>query len=1015
MMRQAVQGSIGSRVKRLFAGSRLAQLASGVPLALLVGFLLHMGATRMVQDDARQRLDGLARTAQVRLAMIVKSYTDVLGGVAANFRSADTLLTRLQFHRYAEALNADVNFPAIGTLTFAQHVPAAERAAFEARVRADRSVDPNGYPDFAIHPDVPRAAYLPLTYFEWGTGLRRRMGHDMLSEPLRARVLHQSRDNATLGASGVPTTNFPASSFVGLAMRLPVYRTGAPQATVEERRAAYLGSVGIGFSVPALVRQALGEQALPVVRLALYADNTPDPERRTLVIGPGDRLLFDDLAAAGASYLETVLPVDFNGKLWKARFRVREDELLTTFERNVPLLALVTGFSLTLLMYSYLVTLFLSRRSAVEQRVLLDSVLDSLDAHVYMKDRDRRYIYVNARTADAMGMPGDAIIGKHDSEVLAPGLADHYWQQDSAIFASGRRQNGHVVQFTQRDGEVRQLWTVKVPIVRDGEVSAVLGLATDITEMHQLKAQADAANEAKSNFLSNMSHEIRTPMNSIIGMTHLALKSVTDPKQRDYLAKICHSSKHLLGIINDILDFSKIEAGKLELEVLDFSLDTLLHNIGGQLGEAAAVKGLTLAFEREPGLPGQLRGDPLRLEQVLLNFTGNAIKFSENGEVRINACLVEDSGPEVLMRFEVRDEGIGMHPGEVAELFKSFHQADPSTTRKYGGTGLGLVICKQLAELMGGSVGVDSTPGLGSTFWFTARLAKAPECLPAARDATAPAVLDALDGACILLVEDNVFSQQVGQELLEQAHATVVVASNGREAIELMLRQRFDCVLMDVQMPVMDGFEATRMIRADPRLKSAVVIAMTANAGREDKARCLEAGMDEFVTKPISPDLLYEVIARWVHARPQRGGRRVARPGPRHVVPDPAADPDAGLLDLEALSLTFGANPDKMRKYSLLFLDSAHAGMDEIGMALARGDLDRAADLGHRLKSSAGAVGALGFSSLCAELEALREGGSLEAAQLLAARMETQLERLDQHVRRTVAEPGAIPGAGPGA
>ena len=1012
-MRQVAQGSIGSRVKRLFAASRLAQLASGVPLALLVGFMLHMGAAKMVQDDARERLDGLARTAQARLAMSVKSYTDVLIGAAANFRSADQLLTRLQFHRYAEALNVDVNFPAIGSLTFAQYVPAGEREAFEKAVRADRSLDPAGYPEFKIHPERPTDGYLPLTYYAWGTALRNRMGYDMLSEPVRARVLDRIRDSGALGASGVPVTNFPASSHVGLGMRLAVYRTGAPQATVAERRAAYQGSVGIAFSVPALVRQALGEQAMPVVRLAMYADTTPDPERRTLVIGPGDRLLYDDLAAAGASYLETVLPVDFNGNLWKARFRVREDELLTTFERNVPLLALVTGFSLTLLMYSYLVILFMSRRSAVEQRVLLDSVLDSLDAHVYMKDRDRRYIYVNARTADAMGMAGEAIIGKSDSEVLAPGQADLYWQQDSEIFASGQRQNGHVVEFTQRDGAVRQLWTVKVPIVRDGEVSAVIGLATDITEMHQLKAQADAANQAKSNFLSNMSHEIRTPMNSIIGMSHLALKSVTDPKQRDYLAKICHSSQHLLGIINDILDFSKIEAGKLELEVLDFTLDTLLQNIGSQLGEAAAVKGLTLAFDVEPGLPRQLRGDPLRLEQVLLNFTGNAIKFSENGEVRIGARLVEDSGSEMLMRFEVRDEGIGMHPAEVAALFKSFHQADPSTTRKYGGTGLGLVICKQLAELMGGAVGVDSAPGAGSTFWFTARLTKAPHFLPAECDAVAPSVLEALDGACILLVEDNVFSQQVGQELLEHAHATVVVANNGREAIELMLRQRFDCVLMDVQMPLMDGFEATHMIRSDPRLKNAVVIAMTANAGREDKARCLEAGMDEFVTKPISPNLLFEVIARWVHARPQRGGRRAARPAPRRApgavgatLSNPAAPAGAGLIDLEALARTFGGDPGKMRKFSLLFLDAAHTGMGELGAALARGDIERVADLGHRLKSSSGAVGALGFASLCGELEALRDGGSADAAQQLVTRMGEQLALLEQHIRRELAVPG---------
>ena len=567
-----------------------------------------------------------------------------------------------------------------------------------------------------------------------------------------------------------------------------------------------------------------------------------------------------------------------------------------------------------------------------------------------------------------------------------------------------------MVELVQGDDEVRQLWMVKVPVVQDGEVAAVIGLATDITELHKLKAQADAANQAKSNFLSNMSHEIRTPMNSIIGMSYLALKSVTDPKQKDYLDKIHHASQHLLGIIDDILDFSKIEAGKLDLEVLDFSLDTLLQNISNQLGQAAAAKSITLSVDIEPGMTRQLRGDALRLEQVLLNFTSNAIKFSQHGEVRIRVHPLQDDAGALIARFEVQDNGIGMSDAEVAELFKSFHQADPSTTRKYGGTGLGLVISKQLAELMGGKVGVDTAPGRGSTFWFTARLDKALHYLPAERDALPSDVLDILNGAYILLVEDNVFSQQVGQELLEQVHATVVVASNGKEAIELMLRQRLDCVLMDVQMPVMDGFEATRMIRADPRLRSAVVIAMTANAGREDAARCLEAGMDEFVTKPISPNMLFAVIARWLRARPVRGGRRAPPPAPRYTPPAGhglVAAPAPQLLDMGVLSFTFGANPAKMHKYAMLFIDSAGDTMRDVRDAQARDERQRLAELGHRLKSSARAVGAMSFAALCGELEGLSEAGAGDDARALIVRMAVLLDELAAHIEREVAVPQA--------
>ncbi|MET0856509.1 MAG: response regulator, partial [Telluria sp.] len=343
-----------------------------------------------------------------------------------------------------------------------------------------------------------------------------------------------------------------------------------------------------------------------------------------------------------------------------------------------------------------------------------------------------------------------------------------------------------------------------------------------------------------------------------------------------------------------------------------------------------------------------------------------------------------------------RDTGIGMTEAEVGELFKSFHQADPSTTRKYGGTGLGLVISKQLVELMGGSVGVDSAPGVGSTFWFTARLGKGVTFMRAGPAPVPREVLDQIAGACILLVEDNVFSQQVGQELLEEASATVVVACNGKEAVDLMLRRRFDCVLMDLQMPVMDGFETTRMIRSDPRLRESVVIAMTANAGRDDQARALAAGMDEFVTKPTSPNQLFEVIARCLRAR--------AVPAAATPVCE-AAPAAAPLFDKAALALTFGGNAQKMRKYAFMFLDSAGDGLAVVGEALARADIERAADTGHRMKSAARAVGAMEFAQLCQQLEQLRIGGSVADASLLLTRMVALRALLAEHMASELAEP----------
>ena len=1021
----------------------------GLSLALSVGMVLYTNAARAVEDDDRQRFDNLARSTQYSISARVKSYSDVVRGLVALFQTSD-MLSREQFHQYVSSLNLPQHFPAIEALNYAVPVTDAQRDAFVASVRADRSLNPLGYPNFDIKPPGRRDQYTVLLYME-PEKIMERFGVDIGANPAIARAMDLSRDTGQISASGQPVVVKKPVPHIGLGMRLPVYKRGMPIHDVSSRRAAYIGSVGIGFSVSKLVQGAIDEMAIRQVHMLLYADSSTDVEKRRLAIEKTDRLLYNDNGSIEAvptapanpdEYMETVLPIDFNGTLWKALFRVKRSDMHTGLDAYFPWIALATGFIGTMLIYGYLLTLYFSRRSAVEQRLLLDSVLNNVDARVFMKDQQRRYIYVNAKTAEVMGLPVEDIIGKTDRELMPAAVADAAWAEERQVFLDGVKRAGEE-KFVDREGGVHHLWTVKAPVRIDGDVAAVIALATDITELHNLKEQAQAANQAKSDFLSNMSHEIRTPMNSIIGMAHLALKSVTNPKQRDYLQKIYHSGQHLLGIINDILDFSKIEAGKLDLEVLDFALETLLSNVANQLGESAARKELELVFEIWPGLSHQLRGDPLRLEQVLLNFTSNAIKFSENGKIYIRARPVEDRDTHTMVRFEVQDGGIGMSQLQMDKLFQSFHQADTSTTRRYGGTGLGLVISKQLAELMGGSVGVESQERHGSTFWFTARLAKGTNFLEQSHsNVLQPDVMATIQGASILLVEDNIFSQQVGQELLEDAGATVCIANNGKEAIDLLLKERFDCVLMDVQMPVMDGYEATRLIRAHPKLAGTLVIAMTANAGRDDQARCIAAGMDEFVTKPIAPNLLFTVLSRWMTQR-AGGGERPAlmegrtrisaaagtetpppeSPAPTAreagtaaaaaaataIAPVPAAVAASGqeaavdLFDISALAQTFGNKQEKMRKYALMFLDSARDGMVEVNQAMAEGDIARLSELGHRIKSSARAVGAMSFADLCLALEHLPPGAAPAEAQRIVSQMQPLLDILKDHIAQELS------------
>ncbi|BBD07393.1 PAS domain S-box protein [Desulfovibrio ferrophilus] len=783
-------------------------------------------------------------------------------------------------------------------------------------------------------------------------------------------------------------------------------------------------------------------------------------------------------------------------------------------------------------------------KEIADQLAFVESLVDTIPNPLFVKGPDAHFRIFNKAYAEAFGMHRQDYIGKTvlDLDFIPMEGRKHFHNEDLGLLREGGMTH-YELDLEYADGIPRTaLYWATTFYLSDGSVGGLVGLLVDITEQKRLerelesaKDEADEANKAKSDFLANMSHEIRTPMNAVIGMTHLALQTDLTPKQHDYLKKIDASAHSLLRIINDILDFSKIEAGKLEMEAVDFHLEDVLDNLSTLISIKAQEKGVELLFKTSSEVPLSLVGDPLRLGQILINLCGNSIKFTQKGEIVVATEIVEQGQDDVLLRFMVSDTGIGMTPEQTAKLFHAFTQADTSTTRKYGGTGLGLTISKRLTEMMGGEIHVESEKGKGSQFIFTARfglgkegrerrnqsvgdlrgmrvlvvddsatsrdilsdhlssfsfevdvavdgetglvmldraadegkpyelvimdwkmpgidgieasrrvkkddhLPKTPviimvtaygreEIMKQAEDAgldgflikpanqsvllntimdvfgrktekthrelsvkdQAREAVRGIRGAHILLAEDNEINQQVAQELLESVGLRVSIANDGQEALDLINTTSFDAVLMDIQMPVMDGFEAVAAIRKEARFKDLPVIAMTAHAMAGDREKSLEGGMNDHVTKPIDPDKLFATLVLWIQPRDfgsddDEGDAPVVQTEVTLPESLPGIDMDNGLKRVAGNS----------KLYAKLLMDFHRDYVEcvsEIRDSIATNKLELAQRQAHTVKGVAGNIGASALFEAAANVDAALKKEDYEQALGMLGALQEQLD-----------------------
>ncbi|USN99496.1 MAG: response regulator [Phycisphaeraceae bacterium] len=925
-------------------------LLAGLPASVWLGWELR----REIMASARNRFETTVQ--ETRRAVRDWAYRPVYGlkGARGTYAASDSV-TRDEFARYVASRDLPGEFPGVSCMGVLERTP------------GDKSGPAGGWQIRYAEPD---GAHAPIAWINLG------LRHELASVLQDAVLTGEPRLSPSLE---VPLAEGTVHEMLWL---VPVYRNGMPAATPEERASALEGVLFATFD-PALMTPIVEESMNDVATLEVYCIEAG----RTL------GLLSAGVSEAGAAWsggargelIARGVPLDIGGQRWTLVFR-SVPAFEAGIDRVTPLLVMSAGVAITVLLAGFLYALSTSRRRAVrlaremtDQIRLLSLVARHTTNGVVITNTEQKIEWVNEGFTRISGYTLDEVKGEIPGRVLQFEKTDT--QTKEAIREALRAGQGYKGEILNIGKDGCEYWLgVDIQPVRDetGKTTHYIAVQTDLTdikraqvELRHAKLAAELANEAKGRFLASMSHEIRTPLNGIIGFSDLLRRGADNGDadlRAEWIGVIHGSGEHLLSLLNDVLDLSKLDAGKAEIMPTPCSPREVISNAVLLLHSRAGEQGIELELSIDQDVPTAIRTDPTRVRQIVMNLVSNAVKFTRQGRVDV-AVSHEAQGPRPMLRIEVRDTGVGMTPGQVARLFTPFQQADKTIKDEFGGTGLGLSISRDLARRLGGDITVTSEKGVGSVFTATIEACELlpgeslPNALPNrdSWDTGQPGSARPLEGARVLVADDVEANRTVASLFLQRAGASVVTVEDGQQAVEACRGDEFHLVLMDVQMPVMSGLQATEQIRAAGAAMP--ILALTAFSSGGDRESCLKAGMNDFLSKPFESSVLVQTAARWF----------------RVFIGGDGSPPD---LDEEAF-----ADDAELVVIALDWLSELGRKLEIAGAALDAGDLELIARIGHAIKGSGGTLGMSAFTEPGESLEHAATAGDGGRCALLIERL----------------------------